>query len=151
MTITSTISDPGTTDAARTAVETVRRCYAALSCADIGALIAELDPDVAWTETAGAPYSGTYVGADAVTEGLFARISADWQDFSATPDALVTEGDRVVAFGTWRGRCRRTGRSVATRFAHVFVVDAGRVRQFEQILDSKTFVEAMTPYRPSMP
>ena len=151
MTITSTIPRNGTTDEARPPVETVRACYAALSCADIDALVAELAPDVAWTETAGGPYSGTFVGAEAVAQRLFARLSADWQDFSATPDALVAEGSRVVGVGTWRGRCRRTGRSVAARFAHVFVVDSGRVREFEEILDSRTFIEAMTPYRPSMP
>lgn len=152
MTTTSTIIT--TEDGAAAAplpVETVRSCYAALARGDIGALAAELWPDVVWTEAAGGPYHGTYVGPDAVVQGVLVRISADWQDFSAAPDLLVAEGGRVVAVGTYRGRCRRTGRLVEARFAHVFVVDAGRVREFEQILDSKPLVEAMTPYRPSMP
>jgi ketosteroid isomerase-like protein len=151
MTITNIMSHDDSADVARTPVETVRSCYAALANADMGALMANLRPDVVWTDTAGGPYHGTYVGPNAVVQGVFARISADWQDFAAAPDMLVAEDARVVAVGTYRARCRQTGRSVAARFAHVFVVDDGRVREFEQILDSRTLVEAMTPYRASMP
>jgi hypothetical protein len=45
-------------------------------------------PDVVWIESEGIPYGGTFLGCDVVFEGVFAKIAAEWDGFTATVDGM---------------------------------------------------------------
>src|SRR6056297_1171227 len=113
----------------------VEQAYDDFASGDIEAFLAILDPEVTWTDAEGYPYAGTYVGPDALMEGLIARIGAEWDNYVVLPDAFVADGNRVVALGTYRGTYKATGRSVEAPFAHVWQLVDGKVVDFRQFTD----------------
>lgn len=126
----------------------IRTTYDAFARGDVETVLAVLDPSIEWTEAAGFPYAGTYIGPDAVLAGVFARLGADWERFEAVPDRVVTEGGTVVATGTYSGTFAATGRSFEARFAHVWELRDGRVVCFEQVADTAMVREAVHPVGP---
>lgn len=122
----------------------IESAYDAFAEGKVETVLAMLDPAVEWTEAAGFPYAGTYVGPDAVLSGVFARLGAEWDGYQAVPDRLVSSGDTVITTGTYSGTYRATGKRFAARFAHVFEFRAGMVCRFEQIVDSAEVAGALT-------
>lgn len=110
--------------------------YAASDRGDVDGMLAPLAPDARWTEMAGFPYAGTYIGPDAVRAGVFDRIAADWEGYTAAITELVDGGDTVVGLGTYSGTHRGTGRYFEARVAHVWRLAGGRVVAFEQFTDT---------------
>ncbi|MDN4474001.1 nuclear transport factor 2 family protein [Demequina zhanjiangensis] len=111
--------------------------YAASDRGDMDGMLAPLAPDVSWTEAAGFPYAGTYVGPQAVLENVFARIQADWEGFQLVIEDVIDGGDTVVGLGTYSGTHRVTGRPFSARVAHVWNLADGKVVRFEQVVDSE--------------
>lgn len=120
-----------TTDTATIA----RAVYDAFGRGDIPAVLENFDPDIVWIESTGL-IAGTYQGAQAVVDGVFAPIGSEWDGFLVEPERLVAEGDIVVSIGTYRGKFRATGKSMTARFVHVWEVREGRLARFEQIADT---------------
>jgi ketosteroid isomerase-like protein len=135
----TTVADPVDN---RAIVETA---YAHFASGDIEAFLAVLDPQVTWVDAEGYPYAGTYVGPDALMEGLIARIGAEWDDYAAVPTTYVADGDRVVALGDYSGTYKATGRSVQAPFAHVWQFEDGKVVSFRQFTDGPPWERAITP------
>lgn len=117
--------------------------YAASARGDLDGMMAAFAPDVEWTEMAGFPYAGTYRGVDAIREGVFARIGAEWTDYQAVPEQLVDDGDAVVAFGFYAGTFTATGKAMRVRFVHLWTVADGAVVRFEQFTDTHLVRQAM--------
>lgn len=125
--------------------EVVRRFYDALGRGDVPGVLASLHPDVEWTEAERFPYyGGTWHGPLAVRDNLLARLAKDWDGFSATADDFVTEGDRVVSLGAYRGTFKATGKSVTAPFAHVWTVRDGLIRSFTMHTDTAKVLEAVS-------
>ncbi|KAA2267130.1 nuclear transport factor 2 family protein [Solihabitans fulvus] len=118
------------------ALDLVRAHYAASDRGDVEGMLAVLAPGATWTEAAGSPYGGTYVGAEQIIDGVLARIGCDWADFTVTVEELVDGGTAVVALGRYAGTHRSTGQEATARFAHVWHVTDGQVSSFEQIADT---------------
>ena len=117
--------------------------YAASARGDLDGMIAPFAPDVSWTEMAGFPYAGTYVGPQAIVENVFGRLGAEWDGYRADPDAFVAEGDQVVAFGVYSGTYRPTGKHMQARFVHHWQLRDGQVVRFEQYTDTALVRAAM--------
>lgn len=121
----------------------IRAHYAANDRGDLDGMLAPLAPDVRWTEAAGFPYAGTYIGPDAVTANVFARIQEDWDDYTVAIDEVVDGGDVVVGIGTYSGTHRTTGRFFAARVAHLWRLADGQVIAFEQFTDTEMVNRAL--------
>ncbi|UMZ12438.1 nuclear transport factor 2 family protein [Pseudomonas sp. MPFS] len=104
---------------------------------------AALAPDARWTEAAGFPYAGTYVGFDEVLEHVFKRLGSEWQDFTFKVDSYVAEGDKVVAYGNYQGIYKASGKPIDVRVAHLWTLKDGKVTHFEQFVDSHSVQLAM--------
>jgi ketosteroid isomerase-like protein len=111
--------------------------YAASDRGDLAGMIAPFAADIRWTEAAGFPYAGTYVGPQAVAEHVFERIRDEWDDYTVAIDELVDGGDTVVGIGTYSGTYKATGRFFAARVAHVWRLAGGEVAAFEQFTDTE--------------
>lgn len=111
--------------------------YAASDAGDLTGMLAPLAADVRWTEAAGFPYAGTYVGPQAVAEHVFERIQDEWDDYTLAIDEIIDGGDTVVGIGTYSGTNRATGRFFAARVAHVWRLGGGAVVAFEQFTDTE--------------
>ena len=121
----------------------IREHYAASDRGDLDGMLAPFAPDVQWTEAAGFPYAGTYIGPDAVATNVFQRIQEDWDDYTVAIDEVLDAGDAVVGIGTYSGTYRRTGRFFAARVAHVWRLADGKVVAFEQFTDTELVSRAL--------
>eukprot|EP01031_Cornospumella_fuschlensis_P048076 gene48076-58890_t len=55
--------------------------YAASARQDMAAMMADVAPDVQWTEMAGFPCAGTWIGPDQVIEHVFKALGATWSSY----------------------------------------------------------------------
>ena len=117
--------------------------YAASDRGDIAGMMAPLRPESRWTEMAGFPYAGTYVGPQGVIDGVFKRIGADWEGYNFKLETLLDADTSVVGVGTYRGTFRATGKSMTARVVHVWTMRDGKVEGFEQFTDTKLVADAM--------
>lgn len=118
--------------------------YAAMGHGDASAAIALIDPQVVWNEAENFLYAdrNPYVGLDAVLSGVFGRLMAEWDGFSAIPDEFVDGGDTVVVFGRYGGVYKPTGAKVHAQFVHVMHFQNGKIVRFQQYTDTAQFREA---------
>jgi ketosteroid isomerase-like protein len=116
--------------------EVVRRQYLASAAGDLEALRATLAPDVEWTEMAGFPLAGTYRTPEGVTANVMEKLAAEWDGWTAHDDTYVTDGENVVVLARYTARHRSTGKPLAVRVAHHFVVRDGLIVRFEQFVDT---------------
>ena len=124
--------------------EVVRHQYLASAAGDLEALRATLAPDVEWTEMAGFPLAGTYRTPDGVTANVMEKLGAIWDDWTAHDDTYVAEGENVIVLARYTARHRVTGKSLAVRVAHHFVVRGGLIVRFEQFVDTALVRDAAT-------
>ncbi|GAA2048543.1 nuclear transport factor 2 family protein [Catenulispora yoronensis] len=129
----------------RTAKEIIEAHYAASAAKDLDGMVADFAAQVEWTEMAGFPYAGTYVGPESVKENVFLRLGAEWDSYDATPEQLVADEEAgvVVGLGWYTGVHGGTGRAMRARFAHFWTLADGEIVRFEQVTDSHVVREAM--------
>jgi ketosteroid isomerase-like protein len=116
--------------------DVVRSQYLASAAGDLEALRATLAPDVEWTEMAGFPLAGTYRTPVGVTSNVMEKLAAEWDDWVAHDDSYVVDGENVVVLARYTAQHRTTGKPLAVRVAHHFVVRGGLIVRFEQFVDT---------------
>lgn len=127
-----------------TNLEIVKSTYEGENSAENGDnLRMYLTPNATWTEAAGFPYGGTYTGFEEIAKNVFSRLENEWIDYKFTPEDYVAQGDKVVAYGTYSGTYKETGRYFEARVAHVWKLQDGKIVSFEQFVDSKTVAYAV--------
>ncbi len=132
----------GTVDP-KAVVETV---YEGFEAGDIEMATSTMAPDIVWNEAQGNPYAdkNPYMGPDAIISGLFARLGAEWDGFSAAPQEIVAEGGRVIVFGRYGGTYKATGKPIDAPFVHSWTVKDGKIVSFQQYTDTAAHVNAMS-------
>ena len=126
-------------------LEIIRSTYEGSSEDNGRHLMAALAPDARWTEAAGFPYAGTYVGPEAITKGVFRRLASEWEGYTARVHTFLADGDRVAAFGVYSGTYRRTGKAMTASFAHLYRLKDGEIVSMEQVVDSALVQQALRP------
>lgn len=129
----------------RTPYQIVAAHYAASDRHDIEGMMADLAPDVQWTEMAGFPCAGTFVGRDAIIANVFAVLGRDWKNFGFKLERLIDGGDSVVGVGDYSASHGVTGKPMKVRVVHLWQVQDGKVRRFEQFCDTLLVHRAATP------
>ncbi len=127
----------------RSNIDIVRDHYAASARGDIAAMMADVSPDVVWTEMEGFPCAGTWVGPQQVIDNVFAVLGSTWEGYQFTLERLIDGGDSIVGVGEYSGIYRRTGKSMRARVAHVWRLEADRIACFEQFTDTLLVARAM--------
>src|SRR5918993_3746478 len=114
-------------------LDVVQQVYAAFGRGDINGIIDFLDPQVSWT-TPGPPdmpSAGTRRGHAAVREFFDTLMKMfDISDF--VPTDFLAEGNIVAVLGTDTERVKATGKAVAFRWVHIFVIQNGTIVTFEE-------------------
>ena len=123
--------------------EIIEAHYAGFARGDVNAVMAPLADDIVWTEAAGFPLAGTYVGSAAVAEKVFAPLQQEWEGFAFVPDEVLDAGDAVIAVGTYTGVYAPTGRAFRARVVHLWRLRDGKAVRFEQVSDSAVIRAAM--------
>ncbi|WP_423066115.1 nuclear transport factor 2 family protein [Devosia sp. CN2-171] len=127
-----------------TNLELVRATYEGSSEDNGRNLLAVLSPDVEWTEAEGFPYAGTYVGPDALIEGVFRRLGTEWTGYRADVHTYLVDGDRVAAFGVYSGTYNATGKPMTAPFAHLYQLKDGKIVRMTQYVDTVLVSRALS-------
>lgn len=123
--------------------ERIEALYGCFARGDVPGVLGSLDPGITWVEAAGFPYGGTYVGPEAVLNGVFMKLATEWEGFAAVPSEILADGDTVVALGEYRGTWRGTGKSFRAPMVHVWRFRDGAIVHFQQHTDTVLVQAAM--------
>ncbi|WP_457334381.1 nuclear transport factor 2 family protein [Rhizobacter sp. P5_C2] len=127
-----------------TNIDIVRAHYAASARGNIAEMMLDVSPQVRWTEMAGFPCAGTWVGPQAVADNVFAVLGRDWIDYRFELHNLIDGGDQVIGVGAYHGTNRATGKAMQARVAHVWKLQGGQIVAFEQFTDTLLVHQAMS-------
>jgi ketosteroid isomerase-like protein len=116
--------------------EIVEGVYASFAQGDVPTVLGAMAEDIQWAEADGFPLAGTYVGPQAVLEGVFMRLGEVGDEFAAVPDQIVAEGDTVVALGNYRWKRKSSGEPAEVKMAHVWTLADGKLATFQQHVDT---------------
>ena len=127
-------------------IDLVRGLYAAFAAGDVPKFLASLHPQVRWNEAEGFPLAdrNPYVGIEALTAGVFARLGDFWRDFRVEVGEIVGGGDVVTMFGRYKGRSAATGRALDAQCAHTWWIHEGKVVRFQQMVDTASVARALS-------
>jgi ketosteroid isomerase-like protein len=125
-------------------IDIVSAHYAASAQGNIDEMMAHVSPQVRWTEMAGFPCAGTWVGPQAVAENVFAVLGRDWIGYRFELQSLIDGGEHIVGMGSYHGTYRATGKDMQARVAHVWHLREGKVVAFEQFTDTLLVRQAMS-------
>ena len=125
-------------------VALVRGIYEAFGAGDVPAVLGAMSGDIVWNEAENFPLAdrNPYVGPQAILEGVFARLGSDWEGFAVDPQDYLDAGDSVVVLGRYRGTCRATGKPVDAQLVHVWRIEDGKAKAFQQLTDTLQFARA---------
>lgn len=127
-----------------TNLEIIKSTYEGKTSEENGKNLAKhVAENISWIEAKGFPYAGTYVGLANITSNVFARLGSEWLNYKFTPEDYITNEDRVVAYGTYSGTYKRTGKYFEARAAHLWKLKDGKIISFEQFVDSLTVNNSM--------
>lgn len=125
-------------------LDIVRAHYTASTRGDIAGMMAHVSPQVRWTEMAGFPCAGVWVGPQAVIDNVFSVLGREWDGYRFELENLIDGGDKIVGLGVYAGTHHATGRALRARVAHVWEIQGGQVVAFEQFTDTLLVRQAMT-------
>ena len=96
-------------------VALVKAIYDAFGVGDVPGVLGRMSPDIVWNEAENFPYAdrNPYVGPQAVPEGVFGRVLAEWEGFQVAPDEILDAGDAVVMLGRYLGTLQGDGQAPA--------------------------------------
>jgi hypothetical protein len=123
----------------------VERFYRMYARKDLAAALELLDPQVEMHAAENFIYASAspYVGPEAIRQGIFARVEAEWDGFSAEYEEILGAGEVVIARGRYRGTFKATGTSINAEFVHVFRFKEGRIAVWQSYTDTAQFKEAV--------
>ena len=116
--------------------EIVEGVYASFARGDVPSVLGTMADDIQWTEADGFPLAGTYVGPQAVLEGVFMRLGEIGDDYAVVPEQFVADGDTVIMLGHYAWRHKSSGDEAVVKVAHVLTLDGGKVVTFQQYVDT---------------
>lgn len=125
--------------------ETIKAAYAAFARNDPSVLFGAMSPAIQWREAEGNPLAdrNPYGSPQAVGDGVFARILAAFDDFTAVPDTCIDGGDHVVVLGRYGGTMKGSGEKLDAQFCHVYHFAGSKVASFQQYTDTAQWARLM--------
>jgi ketosteroid isomerase-like protein len=116
--------------------ELIENLYSCFAVGDVPAVLSAMSDDIRWTEADGYPIAGTFVGPQAVLEGVFMRLGEIGDHYTVVPEQQVADGDTVVTLGTYTWKHKSTGESASVKMAHVWTIRDGKISAFQQHVDT---------------
>ncbi len=127
-------------------VEMVKNVYEAFGKGDIPAVLDAFHPEIHWHEAEGNPYMPTgdpFVGPEEVLNKLFVRLGEEWDGFSVHPHTYYDAGDTVVVECRYTGTYKETGKDMDTQVCHIWKVEDGKLKNFQQYVNTAEMQEVM--------
>jgi len=121
-----------------TAETTVLALYDAFGKREIPKAMELMADDIMWNVAEGFPYAdgNPYVGGEAIINGVFARIGADWSRWKLHKERVFATDTMVVVEGYYDVTLRATGEENTIQVAHIWTVEGGKVTELQQYTDT---------------
>jgi uncharacterized protein len=127
-------------------VKTIETLYAAFAVGDVPTVLAGLDEKVVWNEAEGNMYAdgNPYMGPQAVLNGVFARIGADYEYFNLVNIELHEMfNNQVLATLRYQAKLKNNGATYDAQVAHFWTLKNGKAIAFQQYLDTKKVADSI--------
>ncbi len=127
-------------------VAVVDGLYQGFAKGDVPAVLAVMDANIVWNEAESFPYAdkNPYIGPEAVLNGIFARIGAEWEYWNLTDIQLhEMSGNRILATLRYKAKHKETGKEIDSQTAHLWTLRDGKIVAFQQFTDTKQAAEAV--------
>jgi ketosteroid isomerase-like protein len=125
-------------------VTLVQGFYAAFGRGDIATIINGIAPKATWEivgRKADFPTLGTRHGPDGV-KTFFDDVGQHLAFTDFSPKEFYAVDDKVFVLGHYAATVKKTGRSLACDWIHIFTFDGGKVTQFREFTDTAQAAEA---------
>lgn len=124
----------------------IQKLYDDFTKGDMEAVGAALDANIEWNEAENFPYAdgNPYIGFDAILNGVFARIGAEW-DYMNLVDLNYQDmaNNQVLVTGRYQGKYKINSAVIDIQMAHLWNLKDGKVTKFQQFADTKGIDEAI--------
>ena len=120
--------------------------YKAFAVGDIPKVLGGLDAKIVWNEAEGNKYAdgNPYIGPDAVLNGVFARIGAEYEYFKLVDIQLhEMSNNQVLATLRYQAKLKKNGATYNAQAAHLWTLKDGKAVAFQQHLDTRKVAEAI--------
>ena len=127
-------------------VAVVDGLYQAFAKGDVPAVLAAMDGKIVWNEAENFPYAdrNPYIGPEAVLNGVFGRIMAEWEYWKLTNIQLhEMSNNMVLATLRYEAKHKTTGKTINSQTAHLWTLKDGKILAFQQFTDTKQAAEAV--------
>lgn len=127
-------------------VKTIENLYAAFAVGDVPTVLAGLDEKVVWNEAEGNVYAdgNPYIGPQAVLNGVFARIGADYEYFNLVNIELhEMYNNQVLATLRYQAKLKNNAETYDAQVAHFWTLKDRKAIAFQQYLDTKKVADAI--------
>lgn len=113
-------------------VSLVQSLYEAFERGDVPAILGAMDPDIVWDipQAPGYPLGGIHRGPQGIASEFFSLIPSYYQEFAATAQHMLDDGDLVIVLGEYRGRGKAHGTPFQVPVAHVYTFRDGKWIRF---------------------
>ena len=121
-------------------VSIVQSAYTAFAAGDVNSVLATFDPKIVWNEAENFPYAdgNPYIGGEAIVNGVFGRIGAEWDNFRLTDlNFHDMSNNMVFVTGRYQGTYKKNGGEMNVQMAHLWTLNNGKVVAFQQYADTK--------------
>ena len=124
--------------------DTIKGAFDAFGRGDMDGVMAAWADDVRWegTNDERLPVGGRHEGKQAVAQAL-GRIGEAWDDFSATADEFLEDGDTVVVLGHVEGTAKQSGQRAKYPFVHVWRMQGGKATEVLALSDTFEVAKAL--------
>ena len=127
-------------------VAVVDGLYQAFAKGDVPTALGFMDANIVWNEAENFPYAdkNPYIGSDAVLNGVFARLGAEWEYWNLKDIQLHDmSGNRVLATLRYDAKHKTTGKVIDAQTAHWWTLRDGKITAFQQFTDTKQAAAAV--------
>ena len=121
-------------------ISVVQSAYTAFAAGDVNSVLATFDPKIVWNEAENFPYAdgNPYIGGEAIVNGVFGRIGAEWDNFRLTDlNFHDMSNNMVFVTGRYQGTYKKNGGEMNVQMAHLWTLNNGKVVAFQQYADTK--------------
>ncbi len=126
-------------------VRVVQSVYESFGRGDVPAILDHLSEDVVWIHVGApkVPYGRTYRGPQDVAN-FFKDLDTAVQFTAFEPKDFISEGDVVVALGSYKSQGRATGKSSDGDWAMVWHFKEGKVFHYQAYIDTLAVAESLS-------
>jgi len=124
----------------------VKGMYNAAARADFPAFLGAMDAAIEWKEAENFPYAdrNPYIGPQAVAEGVFGRIAADWEYWTLSDLQFHdTKEDMIIVTGRYNAKNNATEKIIKVPFTPMWRLKNDKATSFQQYADTYQVNKAM--------